>query len=181
LSLISVIALFVGGFLIFLTFSLAVAERTRLYGTLRALGAVPRQVRRVVIVEAVFLGLAASGVGVVLGYGLAAAGVVLAGVLGRVTQRLARGVGDIAVMHLAKERSRSAYTLALVMVVLAMILAVGASNLAMNHTLDQVLTREAGSDMQVSAPGAFEPGVADQLAAVDGIDRVSPVRFGQTY
>src|SRR5207237_8742574 len=81
LSLISVLALFVGAFLIFLTFSLAVAERTRLYGTLRALGAVPRQVRRVVVVEAAQLGLASSVGGIALGYGLAAAGVGLLGSL----------------------------------------------------------------------------------------------------
>src|SRR5207253_1584806 len=68
----------------FLTFSLAVAERTRLYGTLRALGAVPRQVRRVVVVEAAQLGLVSSLAGIVLGYGLAAAGVRLVGSLLRV-------------------------------------------------------------------------------------------------
>ena len=103
----------------------------------------------------------------------------LARLLGQVTRRLTRGLGEIAVMHLVKERSRSAYTLALIMVVLAMTLAVGASNLAMNHTLDQVLTRQAGSDLQVSAAGAFDPGVAGQLAAVNGVERLSPMRFGQ--
>jgi putative ABC transport system permease protein len=288
LTLISVIALFVSAFLIFLTFSLAVAERTRLYGTLRALGAVPRQVHRVVVVEAALLGLASSVGGIALGYGLAAASVGLLGsllrltlpsvglpvgavvvsllvgtlvsvvaawvparraaalspvaamrfghqaderrrrvwprvavlglglaliygpsptpirslaailvllgavllvpflvrplarCLGPVTRRLAPGVGDIAVMHLVKERSRSAYTLALIMVVLGMILAVGASNVAMNRTLDQVLTRQAGSDLQVVAPGAFEPGVANQLTTIHGVDQLSPVRFGQT-
>src|SRR5947209_12702028 len=71
LSLISVIALFVGAFLIFLTFSLAVAERTRTYGTLRALGAVPKQIRRLVVTEAAVLGLASSLVGLVLGFGVA--------------------------------------------------------------------------------------------------------------
>src|SRR6185369_566020 len=45
----------------------------------------------------------------------------VASLLGRVTNRIARGVGDIAVLHLTKERSRSAYTLALVMVVMAML------------------------------------------------------------
>ena len=39
----SAIALFVGGFLIFLTFSLAVAERTRTYGTMRALARCPNR------------------------------------------------------------------------------------------------------------------------------------------
>ncbi len=218
----SAIALFVGGFLIFLTFSLAVAERTRTYGTMRALGALPKQVRRVVVTEAALLGLLSGLIGLVLGYGIAllalglvqnllyivlpglglplgpaifsvAVGVIvsvvaawlpgrraaalspvaamregsvpdekagkpvlggilvgggmlmvfalpvgngariiptlfvlfgsvmlvpivlgpLARFLGALTRRLARGVGAIAVMHLVKERSRSAYTLAL--------------------------------------------------------------------
>ena len=52
LTLMSVIAVFVGGFLVFLTFSVAVAERTPTYGILRALGAQPAQVRRVVLTEA---------------------------------------------------------------------------------------------------------------------------------
>ena len=42
LTLMSVIAVFVGGFLVFLTFSVAVAERTQTYGTLRALGSSAR-------------------------------------------------------------------------------------------------------------------------------------------
>ncbi len=71
LTLTSAIALFVGGFLVFLTFSLAVAERVRDHGTLRALGAQPRQVRRIVVVEALTLGAIASIGGLVLGYGIA--------------------------------------------------------------------------------------------------------------
>ena len=288
LSLISAIALFVGGFLIFLTFSLAVAERTRIFGTMRAIGAVPRQVRRVVVVEAALLGLVASALGLLIGYGFAAAmvgllealldlplpslglpvgaaivsvvlavlvsvaaawipgrraaalspvvamrqgvaaaepagrpwvGVVLtvvgvllglfgpsgparnlaaltvllgsvllvpfvlrpiSRVLGAVTRRLARGVGEIAVMHLVKERSRSAYTLALVMVVLAMVLSVGASNQAMSKGLDKVLERQYGGNIQVFAAGAFEPGVGEELARVPGVETTSPIQLGET-
>ena len=288
LSLISVIALFVGGFLIFLTFSLAVAERTRVFGTMRAIGAVPRQVRRVVVVEAALLALVASAVGLVIGYGLAAgmvsllqslldldlpplglplfAAVVsvllavvvsvaaawvpgrraaalspvvamregvtatertgrpwiavaltvagallgllgpsgparnlaallvllgsvllvpfvlrpLSRLLGALTRRLARGVGEIAVMHLVKEKSRSAYTLALVMVVLAMVLSVGASNQAMRNGFDRVIERQAGGSLQVYAAGAFDPAVGDELARVDGVERVTAMRLGET-
>ena len=67
LTLMSVIAVFVGGFLVFLTFSVAVAERTPTYGILRALGAQPAQVRRVVLTEAAVLGLVASLVGLIIG------------------------------------------------------------------------------------------------------------------
>jgi putative ABC transport system permease protein len=288
LTLTSVIALFVGAFLIFLTFSLAVAERTRTYGTLRALGAVPKQIRRLVVTEAAVLGLGSSLIGLVLGFGVAfvvvgltktllrisvpslgfplpaalfsialavgvsvaaawspgkraasispvqamregaaglerkprpwlglsllVVGVLLgfskaplsirslsallvllgavflvpsllrssAAFLGLATRRLSRGVGDIAVNHLVKERSRSAYTLALVMVVLAMILAVAASNVAMNQTLDKVLTRQAGGAVQAIAPGAFDDSVSGQLAAIPGVTQASPIRFGFT-
>jgi putative ABC transport system permease protein len=283
----SAIALFVGGFLIFLTFSLAVAERTRTYGTMRALGALPNQVRRVVVTEAAVLGLVSGLCGLVLGYGLAAlslrlvqnllyivvpglglpigpaifsvavgviisvlaawlpgrraaalspvaamregsvpddkagrpvVGGVLVGlgmllvfvlpsgsnarllptlmvlfgsvmlvpivlgpmarVLGAVTGRLARGVGAIAVMHLVKQRSRSAYTLALVMVVLAMILAIGTSNVSMSHTIDRVIERQAGGSIQVGAPGALDPAVEGELQSIDGVAATTALRFG---
>ncbi len=49
-------------------------------------------------------------------------------VLGRATGRLGRGMGPISVMHLVRERSRSAYTLGLVMVVFAAVFGIGAAN-----------------------------------------------------
>ncbi len=288
LTLMSVIAMFVGGFLVFLTFSVAVAERTQTYGTLRALGARPSQVRRVVLVEAAVLGLVSSlvgllagrliagasvgateslleldlpalgfplgpaAVGVVVGLGVslgaawlpgrraAAIGpveamragaaaiersgrwwpraalllvgvtvgvsgtgiavrglstliVLLASVLlvpfvlrpvaravGGGTGRIAPGTGPIAVMHLVKERSRSAYTLALVMVVLAMLITVAGANAAMSDTLTRIIERQTGGSLQVIAPGAFEPDVGERLARLDAARAVTPVRFGQT-
>ncbi|MDP9343506.1 MAG: ABC transporter permease [Actinomycetota bacterium] len=62
------ISLFVAAFTIFNTFSILVAQRTRELALLRALGASTRQVRRSVLVEAVIVGVIASGVG--LGFGL---------------------------------------------------------------------------------------------------------------
>src|SRR6266540_4701176 len=61
------IALFVGTFIIFNTFSIIVAQRTRELGLLRALGASGGQVTRSVLAEAVIVGLLASGVGLGLG------------------------------------------------------------------------------------------------------------------
>ena len=288
LMLMAAIAVFVGGFLVFLTFTIAVAERTRTYGTLRALGAHPRQVRRVVLGEAVALGLVGSLTGLVLGrllgavavgaiealldldlrtlgfppvaaligvavgvsvsvvaawlpgrraaavspttairegsaavetsgrwwlralilvVGLATGGMgegfgrrsvstvlVLLGavllvpfvvqpvarVVGRVTHRLAGGAGSIAVMHLVKERSRSAYTLGLVMVVLAMLVAVTGTNAAMANTLDAIIERQTGGSIQVGSPGAFDPKVADSLAGIEGSGALTPVRFGRS-
>ena len=65
------IALFVGAFVIFNTLSITVAQRSRELATLRTLGASRRQVLRSVIVEAGAIGLAASLVGLGLGFGLA--------------------------------------------------------------------------------------------------------------
>jgi putative ABC transport system permease protein len=65
------IALFVGAFIIFNTFSIIVAQRTRELALLRALGASRRQVMVSVIVEAFLTGLIASIVGIVVGIGIA--------------------------------------------------------------------------------------------------------------
>ena len=61
------IALFVAIFLIFNTFSMLVAQRTRELALLRAVGASRAQVRRSVLAEAFVLGLIAAGLGVVGG------------------------------------------------------------------------------------------------------------------
>jgi putative ABC transport system permease protein len=65
------IALFVGSFIIWNTFSMVVAQRSREIALLRAIGATRRQVRRNLLVEAVLLGVSASAVGVGLGAGVA--------------------------------------------------------------------------------------------------------------
>ncbi len=65
------IALFVGAFVIFNTFSITVAQRTREFATLRTIGASRRQVLGSVILESLAIGLAASLVGLALGLVLA--------------------------------------------------------------------------------------------------------------
>jgi len=64
------IALFVGIFIIYNTFSIVVAQRLRETALLRAIGASGKQVRRAVLLEAVIVGLIASAIGVVVGIGL---------------------------------------------------------------------------------------------------------------
>lgn len=66
------IALVVAAFSIYNTFSIVVAQRTRESALLRALGASRRQILGSVVVEAVVVGLVASGLGLVAGIGLAA-------------------------------------------------------------------------------------------------------------
>ena len=63
------ISVFVGAFLIFNTFSITVAQRTREFGMLRTLGVSSRQVLGSVVVEALAIGLIASAIGIVGGIG----------------------------------------------------------------------------------------------------------------
>ena len=70
----AVISIFVGSFIIFNTFSMLVAQRSRELALLRALGASRRQVNRAVILEALVVGVIGStlglGLGVLLAIGL---------------------------------------------------------------------------------------------------------------
>jgi putative ABC transport system permease protein len=285
------ITLFVGAFLIYLTLSMAVIERTRMYGTLRALGATRKQVRRVVLREATALCLVSIVAGLVLGLGLAvvllkligtlfdialpglvvtpgavigaivtglavtvisalvparragrlspveamkgdyardtrlgrawiagaailaaatALNVALSGsqsgagslvvifvllgavlvvplllrplalLLGRITNRMARGVGDVAVLHLAKERSRSAYTLALVMVVMAMLFTTGGLYLSVRAAATKIVDRQFGADLFIRPRTPGHAGLEQALARRPDISAVTAVGYGQT-
>jgi putative ABC transport system permease protein len=66
------VSLFVGAFIIANTFSMLVAQRTRELALLRAVGATRRQVIRVVLGEAVVVGVAGGLLGLGVGIGLAA-------------------------------------------------------------------------------------------------------------
>jgi putative ABC transport system permease protein len=66
-----IIALLVGTFIIYNTFSMIVAQRQRELALLRAIGADRRQVRRSVVFEAVVIGLVGSLLGLAGGVGLA--------------------------------------------------------------------------------------------------------------
>lgn len=273
--------LLTAGFLIYLTLAMAVAERTRLYGTLQALGATGRQVRRVVVAEALAMGVAGSAAGVMLGIAVAkglsalgtrlldamfgsapplvvpgwtiaaglavgvavtlvsalvpahratsvdpvaairetpmaaparsgqwitgaalvsaGAGVMvlrgtpvivslgivvvsvgairlvpvllgpLAGVVGPLVSRLGRGVGRVAVLHLVTERARSAYTLALVMVVMAMTIATATGYTSFAGSLTHQLDVELGHDLQLTAASTFPPGFLDAVRREPGV------------
>ena len=66
------VALLVGAFTIFNALSIAIAQRTRELGLLRMVGASRRQVRRMVLLEALAIGLGASALGIGAGLLLAA-------------------------------------------------------------------------------------------------------------
>jgi putative ABC transport system permease protein len=65
------VALFVGSFIIWNTFTMIVSQRSREIALLRAIGATRRQVMRNLLTEAVLLGVGASFVGIGLGVGVA--------------------------------------------------------------------------------------------------------------
>ncbi len=90
----SLIALLVGMFVIFNTFSVSVNQRWKEIGALRALGVERKNVRRMFICEAAVMGLVGSALGVALGFWLSVAveslmGSVAAQLYGLVTARQA--------------------------------------------------------------------------------------------
>ncbi len=68
----ALVALLVGGFIIFNTFFITVAQRTRENALLRAIGATRRQVLAAVLIEALGVGVVASALGLAAGIPLAA-------------------------------------------------------------------------------------------------------------
>src|SRR5829696_8587338 len=68
----AIVALLMGGFIIFNTFFITVAQRTRENALLRAIGATRRQVLAAVLIEALGIGIVASLLGLVAGIPLAA-------------------------------------------------------------------------------------------------------------
>jgi putative ABC transport system permease protein len=64
----ALIALLVGAFIIYNTFSIIVTQRTKELALMRALGASPRQVRRSVKTESVVVGFVGSAIGLGLGF-----------------------------------------------------------------------------------------------------------------
>ena len=65
------VVLFVSTFIIRNTFSILVGQRTKQLGLLRSIGASAGQIRRMVLYEALAIGLLASGIGLVAGIGVA--------------------------------------------------------------------------------------------------------------
>ena len=76
------VALFVGAFIIFNTFAIIVAQRTRELGLFRALGASRRQVMTSVVIEAFVVGVVSSLLGVLAGIGIAIGLKALLGIVG---------------------------------------------------------------------------------------------------
>jgi putative ABC transport system permease protein len=277
--------LLIAAFLIYLTLSMSVAERTRLYGTMRALGATRAQVRRVVYAEALTIGGVGTALGLLLGIAVAAGlraatdrllslfggpelaltpwvfvvaavvglsvsllsamvparraartdpaaavrattadpspraahravavllavfgaivitrpsmtavlvGMILLGIgavrlvpfvigpiaraLSPVVTRLSRVGGRVAVQHLVAERTRSAYTLALVMLVMTMAVAILSIYSSFTTSLDRQLTALIGDALTVEAASSFDDEFMAALQEVEGVEAITPRR-----
>src|SRR5260221_13370351 len=79
LNVLALVALFTGGFLVFSAQALEVARRRQEHALLRVLGLQRRGVARLVLLEAAVLGALGGLLGLAIGYGLALAGVQVAG------------------------------------------------------------------------------------------------------
>ncbi len=106
----------------------------------------------------------------------------LAWLLGRLTARLARGTGDVSVRHLVRERSRSAYTLGLIMVVLAGLFSFGAIDASMARASDEVFDAQYGQPEIVIQAGRADRGTLPSFAEErvrehKGVKRTSAVSF----
>jgi putative ABC transport system permease protein len=96
MSITSAFALFIGMFIIYNSFAIAVTQRRAEIGILRALGATRRQVRSLFLVESAVLGLVGSTLGLGFGYLLARG---TAGYVGQMLQGIsgiAQRVDDVA-------------------------------------------------------------------------------------
>ena len=71
LDLFSTVAMFIGGFLIYNTFAINVAERTRQIGLFRAIGMTKKGVLVLIFTEAGLLSVVGSGLGLLMGIGMA--------------------------------------------------------------------------------------------------------------
>ena len=72
LDMFSLVSMIVGGFLIYNTFAMGVAERTRAFGVLRAIALTRRQILATVMIEALLLAAIGSALGVLIGLAMAA-------------------------------------------------------------------------------------------------------------
>jgi len=95
----SAFALSIGIFLIFNAFNVAVNRRRRDIGTLRALGATPRQIQRVFLAEALFLGVLGGGIGCLAGTTFSQGLLVM---MGKSTETI-YGISGSGIVHLTPD------------------------------------------------------------------------------
>lgn len=128
-----------------------------------------------------------------LGTALALLGIVLvlpdllprvAALLQPVTRRASPGMGEVAVAHLVKERSRSALTAGLLVAVLTIVLLAGAGYRTMAPAFEESMRLQYGSDLQVSPArqlGTTLPNdYLDRVRTLAGVAAATPMWHTQT-
>jgi putative ABC transport system permease protein len=100
----------------------------------------------------------------------------IASVVSPVVSRASRVGGRVAVHHLAAERTRSAYTLALVMLVMTMAVAIFSIYSSFTTSLDRQLHATVGDALSVEAASSFDEGFVQAVSSVDGVAAVTPGR-----
>lgn len=149
------IAVFVGTFLIVNTFSIIVAQRTREFALLRAVGASARQVRMAVVLEAMVVGLVAGCVGIVAGIGLSE-------LMRALFDTLGFGFPDGGLVL----RTRTIVVAMVIGVVVTTVAAIGPARRASRVSPMEALRADAGIERDALGRGRT---VAGSLAAVAGV------------
>lgn len=152
------IAVFVGIFLIVNTFSIIVAQRTREFALLRAVGASARQVRLAVVIEAMVVGLVAGIVGIVAGIGLSE-------LMRAVFNAIGMGFPDGGLILQART-----IIIAMVLgVVVTTLASIGPSRRASRVSPMEALRADAGGEADTLGRGRTVVGTIAALAGVAGL------------
>ena len=154
-------ALLVGAFIIFNTFSISVAERTREFASLRTLGATRGQVLRSVAIEALAIGVLASVLGLLGGLGFAR-------LIGALFQAAGTGI-PTSDLHLT---TRTVIVALAVGIGITMLAAIGPATRATR--IPPALALEEGARIEPSRASRFAP----YLSAVVTLGGLPLLLFG---
>lgn len=103
----------------------------------------------------------------------------LAAGFGRISRRTRSGASSVPVLHLVKERSRSASTLAVIMVVLAMGHALLTASATLHDYVGRVFRAMFGDTLVVDSPLLRPLGAAATVEALPAVRAATDVRIGQ--
>jgi putative ABC transport system permease protein len=99
----------------------------------------------------------------------------------RVGKRLAanRALPRFAFARLGSESKRTGYTVALVMLVLALVMGVATTRASLDRSMRRMLEVQFGSDLQVRAQGTLPQSSVDDVERIVGVRRVAPLWLGR--
>jgi putative ABC transport system permease protein len=172
LLMFAIVALVVGAFVIYNTFSITIAQRTKETALLRAIGAKRKQVTRSVMIESLFTGVVASAIGVVLGLAAAQGLRFLLGAFGMELPSAGTVVHSSAI-------TASMITGVTVTVLAAYLPAWKGAKVAPIEALRSSAIDDSGTSKRRAAAGVFFTGIGIALIAAGlSAGRASTVGFG---